>query len=337
MSLAGVRYWKASGDGGLCPGVSVARVGTRGPFATRSPLGARFFSARRTSPSMHGFPLSIVSLGLVLGLPLGVASCRSAERAGAAPSTSDASRLRVVTVPMPPASEGSCLFAAHCAACHGREGRGNGRAIIALGIMPRDFWEERFRYVSATNGVPTQDDLVQTIRRGRRFGEMPANPQLTDAEVLALADYVRELNRRGWLQRLTEEFGDDEDMEPEDFEEIAEARVTPGKVLTIPWPARDFRADLAVGRELYEAGCASCHGPTGRGDGLDKPLDELGKPIAVRDLTSGRFRGGIAPDEVFKRIRCGVPGTPMPAQWVFTDEEVWHLIGYVEFLAGRQW
>ncbi len=243
----------------------------------------------------------------------------------------------VFTVSMPPPSEGSRLFAAHCAACHGREGRGNGRAIIALDVRPRDFWEERFRYVSATNGVPTQDDLVQTIRRGRRSGEMPANPQLTGAEVLALADYVRELNRRGWLQRLTVEFGDDEDMEPEDFEEIAEARVTPGKVLMIPWPALDFRADLAVGRELYEAGCAPCHGPTGRGDGLDNPLDELGKPIAVRDLTSGRFRGGTAPEEIFKRIRCGVPGTPMPAQLDFSDEEVWHLIDYVESLAARQW
>lgn len=303
---------------------------------SRSSISQSSSSARRTPWSIRRFALSIVGLGFLSSLPLAIASCRTAERGAVASSRSDASASPVLMVSMPPTSEGSRLFAAHCAACHGREGRGNGRAIIALDVRPRDFWEERFRYVSATNGVPTQDDLVQTIRRGRRIGEMPANPQLTDAEVLALADYVRELNRRGWLQRLTMEFGDDEDMEPEDFEEIAEARVTPGKVLTIPWPAVDFRPNLGVGRELYEIGCASCHGQTGRGDGLDKPLDDLGKPIAVRDLTSGRFQGGTAPDEVFKRIRCGVPGTPMPAQLAFTDDEVWHLINYVEFLAGRQ-
>ena len=85
------------------------------------------------------------------------------------------------------------------------------------------------------------------------------------------------------------------------------------------------------------ARCASCHGATGRGDGLDKPLDERGKRISVRDLTAGEFRGGIDREELFKRIRCGVPGTPMPTQEGMDDEEMWQLVYYVQFLAGRRW
>ncbi len=82
--------------------------------------------------------------------------------------------------------------------------------------------------------------------------------------------------------------------------------------------------------------CASGHGPTGKGDGLDNPEDESGRPIQVRDLTSGAFRGGTAPREIFRRIRYGVPGMPMPAQVALRDDEVWPLIHYVEFLAGRR-
>lgn len=92
----------------------------------------------------------------------------------------------------------------------------------------------------------------------------------------------------------------------------------------------------AAGHALYTAHCAACHGPTGTGDGLDKPTDENGRPIQVRDLTSGIFRGGVGAEELFKRMRCGVPGTPMPAQVTLDDEEIWQLIHYVRFLSGRR-
>ena len=235
---------------------------------------------------------------------------------------------------MPASPQAERLFVAHCAACHGANGRGNGLALIALEVRPRDFLRERFRYVSTSNGVPTQEDLVQTIRYGRRFGEMPANPQLTEAEALLLADYVREINRLGWAELLAREFADDDETTPEDIQEIAEARVTPRKSIVVSPEPRTVRRDLNVGRELFEANCMACHGPRGRGDGLDKPLDEQGRPIAVRDLTSGEFRGGVDPADIFLRIRCGIPGTPMSAA-AATDEEVWQLVHYVEFLAGR--
>ena len=256
---------------------------------------------------------------LIFSVALGALRCRTSDR----------------SVPMPASAAGYALYTAHCAACHGPNGLGNGPAAIALDVRPRDFRNEPFRYISSLDGVPTEDDLVQTIRAGRHLAGMPAGSQLLDAEIRTLADYVREINRLGWVERLTEEFAEQgEEVDSELIKEIALERVAPGEPITVGYPSRDFTPDTQVGRTLYMDSCASCHGPTGRGDGLDKPVDDSGRPIQVRDLTSGAFRGGTAPREIFKRIRCGVPGTPMPAQVALGDDEVWQLIHYVEFLAG---
>lgn len=239
-------------------------------------------------------------------------------------------------VSMPASVRGADLFAAHCAACHGSTGAGRGPARIALEVRPRDFRTESFRYVSTMNYTPTQADLIQTIRSGRRHGDMPAHPQLTDEEVVLLAGYIHEIARLGLIERLTKDFADDPTTTLEEINEIAGERLTPDEIIVVPELAADFHPSMGVARKLYVAACASCHGPTGRGDGLDKPEDEHGNPIAVRDLTLGAFRGGTNPKELFKRIRCGIPGTPMPSQYGLTDEEIWELVYYSRFLAGQR-
>ena len=230
-----------------------------------------------------------------------------------------------------PSSRGYALYQANCAACHGASGRGNGVAAIALEIRPRDFWNEPFRYVSTLDGIPTSDDLAQTIRSGRLHGEMPASPWLSDEDVRVLAEYVLEFNRLGWVERLS----GDESMSAADVEEIASDRVTPLEPIVVPMPSTDFQPSSEVGRSLYVQACASCHGPSGRGNGLNMPLDDRGRQVMVRDLTSDPIRGGASPTELFKRIRCGVPGTPMPAQLALTDDQVWHLVFYTRQLMGR--
>ncbi len=274
--------------------------------------------------AVNGQGIVVGMIGLATGVAVSLVACRAPA------SGPSAAAMKILSV-----HEGYELFAAHCEACHGAMGRGDGPAAIALRVRPRDFWDERCRYVSTLNGVPTLEDLMQTIGSGRHFGAMPARPNLTDKEVRILAQYVREITRLGWADRLTKEFADDDETTAEEIEEIALERVTPGEVVTERWHGPRFRADLEMGRELYLENCAACHGSWGRGDGLDMPLDERGKPIKVRDLTSGKFRGGTSEDEIFKRIRCGIPGTPMSAAAV-SDEEIWQLVHYVEFLAGRR-
>ncbi len=261
-------------------------------------------------------------LGVALILACAAISCRSTSP-----------RLS-----MPASIEGQRLYVAHCGACHGSTGRGDGPAAIALDVRPRDFRRDPLRYISTLNGVPTQEDLEQTILSGRHFGAMPARPNLTDSDVVTLANYIREINRLGWVDRLIEQFEEeDEEYEDAQIEAISRRRVNPGKPILVPVLPYGFESDTEIGRSLYMDRCASCHGPTGRGDGLDKPIDERGRAITVRDLTSGEFRGGIDREEIFKRIRCGVPGTPMPAQEGMDSDEIWQLVYYVQFLAGRRW
>lgn len=227
-------------------------------------------------------------------------------------------------------SAGYVLYQANCAACHGATGNGKGAAAIALQTRPRDFWNEPFRYVSTLDAIPTSEDLAQTIKSGRIHGEMPAAPWLSDDDISTLSEYVLELNRLGWVQRLSE----DESLSNADVEEIATDRVSPLEPITIAMPSAGFESNSEIGRTLYDQSCASCHGQTGRGDGLNMPLDDQGRPIKVRNLVSEPIHGGANPIELFKRIRCGLPGTPMPAQPSLTDDQVWQLVYYTRELMG---
>ncbi len=237
--------------------------------------------------------------------------------------------------PVADLSRAEALFVENCASCHGVSGDGRGPMASLLQVRPRNFSDEEFRYVSAPGGPPTQDDLVQTIRGGRTMGQMPAFPYLDHTDARLLADYVRKLRETGVAKMLVVEFADDDEIEPDEIAEIAEERVAPGDPVAIVGPSAEFRIDTERGRALYADNCSSCHGASGRGDGLDLPKDELGNPIEVRDITSGRFNGGAAPMEMFKRIRCGIPGTPMPEASALSNDEVWQLVHYVDLLAGN--
>ena len=287
---------------------------------------------RRTNPpvdterSVIGWEYLVAVIVGVIAVSVFIAGCQTKASLPSEPTMSPT---------VSPGSVGYELFQAHCAACHGTNGRGDGIARMALDVAPRDFRNEPFRYVSTMDGIATHDDLVQSIKKGRVHGQMPAGPWLSDEAVNALADYVLELNRLGWVDRLTQEFADDQDMTPRDIAEIAFERVTTEEPIVVAMPSPQFRPNLASGKVLFMESCAACHGPSGKGDGLDTPLDELGRPIKVRDLTTDAIQGGSDVFEPYKRIRCGIPGTPMPAQPAMTNEQIWQLIFYTRSLMGQ--
>jgi cbb3-type cytochrome oxidase cytochrome c subunit/cytochrome c5 len=74
-------------------------------------------------------------------------------------------------------------------------------------------------------------------------------------------------------------------------------------------------ADEAAGRRVYDANCAQCHGPDGRGDGF--AATEL--PMAPTDFTRQR----ASYEETLRVIRNGVDGSSM-APWTdrLTDEQI---------------
>jgi copper transport protein len=93
-----------------------------------------------------------------------------------------------------------------------------------------------------------------------------------------------------------------------------------------PFPPTE--ESLATGRAIFQERCVVCHGAGGRGDGPMAP--ELDPPPL--DLT---VHVPLHPEgQVYQYIAEGMPGTAMPAfEGDLTDEQVWHLVNYLEALA----
>lgn len=87
--------------------------------------------------------------------------------------------------------DGKTLYAANCAACHGPEGLGNGPVSLDLARKPANLVAGPFAW------TPAGDDLELRVARVIKFGlpgtDMPGHEVLTDAEVLALRNYVLKL------------------------------------------------------------------------------------------------------------------------------------------------
>lgn len=126
----------------------------------------------------------------------------------------------------------------------------------------------------------------------------------------------------------------------------------PESVVVPKTPRTDPHKDaesIARGRKLYlsdKTKCVSCHGPAGRGDGpqttdfqKDKAGVEYAKPglhddwgnqLRPRDLTSGIYRGGRRPVDIYRRLSAGIKGTPMPQfATALSEAEIWDLVNYV--------
>lgn len=184
---------------------------------------------------------------------------------------------------------GMALYKENCAICHGANGEGDGSLAQEFSPKPRNFSLGTFRFVSTPNGAPpSREDLVRTIRNGIEgsYGQsMPAFPQFSSSEMLALAEVVRQ------------------------FAAI-DAYGTP---VEIP-PQVEFDIERAI--KIYdEYGCSSCHGASGKGDGpaAQHLEDESGEPIKPANFSEGKFKGGNSLAQIWLRIHNGVPGTPMPS------------------------
>lgn len=83
------------------------------------------------------------------------------------------------------------------------------------------------------------------------------------------------------------------------------------------------RIDVRMGRGLFEAQCASCHG-----------LNATGGPEVVGpDLTTGEFRRASTDTGLFAVIRDGVNGTSMVGLGADApDQSVWQLVTYLRSL-----
>ncbi|HZR81571.1 MAG TPA: c-type cytochrome [Candidatus Binatia bacterium] len=208
------------------------------------------------------------------------------------------------------ANAGKALYLQECAGCHGERGDGQGPAAEHVEPKPRQFTAEPFKLrTTATGQPPATADILRTIERGIPGTAMPSFRFLSPDDRKKIAAYVLKLA--------------DVLDEPEPEAVQVDAKSAP--------PATP--QTIAHGKELFEdAGCAKCHGPTGKGDGptANEMKDSKGRPVRPRDFTDGRFRGGGDRADLYTRLATGMDGTPMPAYAdVLEPADRWAVVDFV--------
>lgn len=225
---------------------------------------------------------------------------------------------------------GKRVFDAHCAACHGGNGDGNGPASVWLFPKPRNFNAGLFKLQSTPAGsLPSDEDLLETLTRGMPGSSMPSFAYLPEEERREVVRYVK------WLTADVDAAG----RRVNKFEEAkAKGELKPA-VIVPPEPGVTVEA-LVKGRELFaKLACNACHGDTGAGDGPSAPTlkDNWGVPLPPRDFTIGAFRGGSTGRDLYLRIHNGMAGTPMLGYGagVLSPEERWSLVLHIQSLRRK--
>src|SRR5204863_4598383 len=103
---------------------------------------------------------------------------------------------------------------------------------------------------------------------------------------------------------------------------------------------------IAEGRKTFEKlECFKCHGMQGRGEGKSSPTlkDDAGFAIRAADLSHNwAFRGGSTVEDIYRRMRTGLDGTPMPSfsdaleSKIITEEQLWRVAQYVRSLSPEK-
>jgi DMSO reductase family type II enzyme heme b subunit len=223
------------------------------------------------------------------------------------------------------------LFTRQCAACHGPTGEGNGLGAYLLSPLPRDFTSGRFRLVSTQNGVPTDEDVVATLRRGMPGSAMPPFDWMGENDLRSLAAYVRKLAIDGKARKLLAQAEEDqEDLSTDEARKIATDLMQPGAPIEIGSPAPADAAGMQEGRRVFLKTCALCHGIDGKGRGVKDQTNEDGTPTQPRDFTAGVFKGGSSQADIVMRLRAGMSGSPMPAMSFDDPSQAWAVAAVVE-------
>jgi mono/diheme cytochrome c family protein len=184
------------------------------------------------------------------------------------------------------ATDGATLFGTFCAACHGPKGEG----MRYPGFPP-------FPAIGNPDFLRLVSDPVlrEHIKRGRPGRRMPAWGELEgglrDEEIDRLATYIRSFAAVAFE-------GDSR-------------------------PRRWIEGDVALGKSLYGAACAACHGD--RGEGKEGPA-----------LNNRVFLELATDTYLLKTIQIGRRGTSMagfrtasPTQRALTDEEISSIVAFL--------
>lgn len=225
-------------------------------------------------------------------------------------------------------ANGQESFKRNCVVCHGDKGLGDGLAAKFLFPKPRNFSDVLFKVRSTSSGdVPTDQDIINTIKNGMPGSAMPSFSYLREDEIRNLVEYIKTLGVKTAGNKEVN---------------LWKIRKKPNVIKVPPEPKLTAEL-LARGKELYlnkDIACQECHGETGRGDGPKASTlkDDWGYPIIPNNLTRGIYKGGGSASDVYLRFTTGMAGTPMPSfeESLPDDRDRWALAYYVKSLAGKK-
>jgi DMSO reductase family type II enzyme heme b subunit len=239
--------------------------------------------------------------------------------------------------PSPAAATGSgaALYARHCAVCHGADGSGDTVVAQLLRPRPNAFRLGLFKLVSTDNGMPSDDDLVATLRRGMPGSTMMSWSWMPDADLRALAAEVRRLAVHGRAESIRRTaLATSRPMTEALAIAAAGQELAPGHPIDLGAAVPPNADNLAEGERLYTQHCSGCHGTDGRGlpASTDWPTD--GTWLWPRDFTAGYLRGDASYHDLACRVRAGMPGSHMPPTRLSVAETE-ALVGYLQSLIAE--
>ncbi len=91
--------------------------------------------------------------------------------------------------------------------------------------------------------------------------------------------------------------------------------------------------DPTRGHALYVANCISCHGVSGRGDGVN--AKSLGPKVRVPAIGSASQTPALTPSLAYNVVSVGVRETPMVSFSKLSPQDRWNIVNYVYALRGQ--
>jgi mono/diheme cytochrome c family protein len=251
---------------------------------------------------------------------------------------------------------GSRLYRRHCLTCHGLDGDGRGSTGPWVSPHPRDYRRGEFKFISTANEVagrkPRREDLYRTLVKGIDGTSMPAFNLLTDTELNQLISYVIHLSLRGEVEFDTMKgllAGGKSTLEDGDIVPHTQARLRmflerwanstkANEPKPYPYKDGDLEASIKRGYALFTnpegaASCIKCHEDYGRQ--VPFRYDLWGTLVRPANLTTGVYRGGRRPIDLYWRIKGGIPPSKMPAADLKIEggkDEYWDLVNFVQAL-----